>query len=86
MNNNDDNIIKLAPNLKDIPVFLAHGAKDYIVPHLQTVLLVVRLNQLNKKHGGYVVQYKEHKHLTHDWKYWRAVLPDVMDFFNNKLE
>ncbi len=82
---NDDNVMKLADNLKDTSIYLSHGTKDYIVPRLQTVLLVVNLKKLNTKHGGYDMLYKEKKHSTHDWKYWRQVLPDVMSFFDNMM-
>jgi len=83
---NDDNIMKLAENLKGVPVFLSHGGKDYIVPKQQSMILAMRLRQLQKKDPEYVVFYKELKYSVHDWKYWRRVLPETMNFFDKYLE
>jgi len=80
---NDDNIMKLAVNLKDIPVFLSHGSNDYIVPSGQSLILAMKLKMLHKKFNGYDITYIEKKHSLQDWKFWRKVLPNAMDFFNN---
>ncbi|PKL38544.1 MAG: hypothetical protein CVV44_11730 [Spirochaetae bacterium HGW-Spirochaetae-1] len=82
---NDDNIMKLAVNLEDIPVFLAHGAKDYIVPKEQSMLLAMKLKQLQKQKGKYSVVYKEVHYGVHDWRFWKKILPDGMEFLANNL-
>ncbi len=83
---NDDNVMKLVVNLKETPIFLSHGGADYIVPRGQSLILAMRLKMLHKKEGGFDITYKEKKHSTHDWKYWRKVLPEAMDFFNKNLK
>ncbi|HOO72356.1 MAG TPA: alpha/beta hydrolase-fold protein [Spirochaetota bacterium] len=82
---NDDNILKLCENLKKTSVMLVHGAKDYITPREQSLVLAMKLKQLQKKSGGYDFQYLEKKHQARDWKFWKGVLIDVMAFFSEKL-
>ncbi|MCP4137968.1 MAG: esterase family protein [bacterium] len=81
----EDNIIKLAVNLKNTPVYLWHGGKDSVVPRQQSMLLAVRLKQLQNKFGGYEITWEENKYTMHDWKYWRKPLPDIMLFFDKSL-
>ncbi|MFC1671118.1 alpha/beta hydrolase [Spirochaetota bacterium] len=82
----DDNIMKLAVNLKDTPVYLYHGGKERAIRKGHSVLLAIRLRQLQKKHGGYEITYLEKKYNTHDWDYWRRRVSEFMDFFNEKLK
>ena len=78
---NDDNVITFAKNLKNIPVYLSHGGSDYVVPRGQSLILALKLKMLRRANGGdYIMEYKELKHLTHDWKVWRRMLPDVVVF------
>ena len=81
----NDNLMRMAIKLKGVAIFLSHGAKDYIVPREQSMLLAMRLRQLDKKEGGYKVTYNEVSHGLHDWRYWRRVLPEMMKFFDEKL-
>ncbi|HPO46743.1 MAG TPA: alpha/beta hydrolase-fold protein, partial [Spirochaetota bacterium] len=82
----DDNILELAVNLEKTPVFLAHGDKDTTVPIEQSRLLGIRLNNLHKKNeSGYVVEYRETRNQSHEWKLWRGMAADMMAFFNAHL-
>lgn len=84
---NDDNIMKLATHLKDTPVYLWHGESDSVVPFEQSMLLAVQLKKLQKASGGgYDVTFNKAKHAVHTWRYWGRALPEVMAFFNSKLE
>ncbi len=82
---NDDNVMKLAENLEKTPVYLWHGAKDWVVPAGQSMIFALRLRQLQKKHGGFDVTFKKAKHKIHDWNSWNSALPDIMLFFDRKL-
>ena len=81
----DDNIMNLAENLRNIPVFLAHGKKDYYTPREQSLVLAMRLKNLQKKKGGFDITYREKKYYSRDWKYWVVAVPEAMEFFNEKL-
>ena len=81
-----DNLMQLSINLKNVAVFLSHGAKDYTVPREQSMLLAMRLKQLQKKKGGFRVTYNEAGYGIHDWRYWRKVLPEMMNFFDENLK
>lgn len=80
-----DNMMRMAVNLKGVAVFISHGGKDYSVPREQSMLLAMRLKQLEKKSGGYKVAYNEVSHGIHDWRYWRKILPDMMKFFDENM-
>ncbi|MDY6968160.1 MAG: alpha/beta hydrolase-fold protein [Spirochaetota bacterium] len=83
----DDNIIKLAVNLKDTPVFLAHGKSDWKVNFEQARLLAIRLKQLQKGNKNiYKFEYHEKKFKFHDWKLWNSMLPFMISFFDRNLE
>jgi S-formylglutathione hydrolase FrmB len=83
---NDDNIINLSDKLINTPVYITHGDKDSVVPREQSWIFAIRLKQLQKKMGGFDITYFEKKYSMHDWRYWRFMLPEVMDFFNKKLK
>jgi S-formylglutathione hydrolase FrmB len=83
----DDNIIGLAVNLANIPVFISHGAKDSVVPKEQSLMLAIKLRQLKKStKGDYVVQYKELAYSMHDWTYWARMVPEMFEFFDKNLK
>jgi S-formylglutathione hydrolase FrmB len=81
------NVLNLAVNLKNTPVFLGHGGRDSVVPEAQTNMLIDRLNRLNREGGGYTLVYEREKSMNagHDWKYWASLVPDVMKFFDQRL-
>ena len=83
---NKDNIIKLAENLIDIPVFIAHGDKDHVVPFEQSRILAIRLLQLRKKRGGFIMEYYLKKYKFHEWGFWRMMIPQMMSFFDKHLK
>jgi len=82
---NTDNLMEMAVNLKGIPVFLAHGSKDFVVEKEQAILMTLRLNQLEKKGGSYPRVNKLYPYKMHDWDCWRTALSDAMVFFNENL-
>jgi poly(3-hydroxybutyrate) depolymerase len=81
------NIIKMTERLKNTPVFLGHGGRDSVVPAIQTQMMAERIAGLNREQGGYDLTYEREKSAAsgHDWNYWAALVPDVMDFFDRKL-
>ena len=81
------NVLNLAANLKNTPVFLGHGARDAVVPEAQTNMLADRLNRLSREGGGYNLVCEREKSMNagHDWKYWASLVPDVMKFFDQRL-
>ncbi len=85
---NDDNIIELASRLRNTRVFLAHAARDREIPVEQSQLLGMRLRQLEKKskdHYKFEYQESESYH-PQDWRRSRALIGDVMRFFDKNLE
>jgi S-formylglutathione hydrolase FrmB len=85
---NEVNILKLAENLKKTPVFLGHGTRDAVVPPPQTKMLADRLKELAVEKGGYELMVDQEKSngSGHDWTYWGRLIPDVLTFFDQKLE
>jgi putative tributyrin esterase len=81
-----DNIIKLAVNLHNIPVFIAHGEKDMVVPFEQSRILAIRLLQLRKNSGEFILEYHLKKYKFHDWSFWGIMTPQMMSFFNEYLK
>ncbi len=82
---NDDNIITRGENLVRTPVFIAHGEKDRVVPFEQSRILAIRLIQLRKKEGDFIVEYYLKRYRFHDWAFWRSMTPLIMSFFNKHL-
>ncbi len=82
---NDDNVIKLAANLKGTPVFLTHGEKDRTVPYEQSNILAIRILQLKKELGDYRVEYYLRYYRFHDWGLWAGMIPAMMGFFDKTL-
>ena len=82
---NDDNIMKLADNLKDTPVYLWYAAKDSVVPPDQTIMFAMHLKQLQKKTGKFNATLAKDAHAAHQWRYWNRALPETMAFFDNNL-
>ena len=83
----DDNILELSKNLENTSLFLWHGQKDYVVSHKQSIIFVMRLRQYRRDNGGgYEVIFKEKKYSSYGWRYWKRMVPEVMDFFDKKLK
>ncbi|HON77577.1 MAG TPA: alpha/beta hydrolase-fold protein [Spirochaetota bacterium] len=96
----EDNVIRLAENLKDIPLILAHGKDDTTVPYDQTRLLAIRLLQLRGKcsdksgqetteEGGrrpYEFHMLLRRNEYHNWAFWRTMPRYMMPLFDRYLE
>jgi S-formylglutathione hydrolase FrmB len=83
---NNDSVIKMVEKLGDTAVFLFHGGHDYVFSDKQSLVLVIRLNQVKKKAGGKrEIVYKIKKYKKHEWSAWNYALEGVMKFFNNNL-
>ena len=82
------NVLKKAVNLKKTPVYLGHGGRDRVVPPSQTKLLADCLKKLAEDSRGYehVVEEAKSDGAGHDWQYWGGLVPEVMKFFDEKLE
>ncbi len=82
----DDNVLKMAENLGNTAIFLFHGGHDYVFSDKQSLILVIRLNQVKKKTGGSrEVIYKKKKYKKHEWEAWNYSLEWVMKFFDRNL-
>jgi putative tributyrin esterase len=81
-------IMRLAKNLKDTPVFLGHGERDAVVPCAQTKMLAEKLKELHDREGGYELVFDREKGVKagHDWTYWAGMVPEVMGFFDRSLK
>jgi len=78
-------VINAAEGLKNTPIFLSHGGKDFVVSKEQSIILAIRLKQLQKEQGGYSVTFKEKRYKMHDWSFWASMVPEMMRFFDEKL-
>jgi len=83
---NDDNIIKLADNLKGVKVYIYHGARNDAFNPGQSQLMAIKLKQLQKKDSDYNITYREGKTGGYGWLYWRGQVEPVMDFMNESLK
>jgi dipeptidyl aminopeptidase/acylaminoacyl peptidase len=84
---NDDNIIKLAVNLKGVPLMIAHGEKDGEVPYDQSRLLAIRLLQLMNADKSYIKpEYHLKRWKFHNWDFWKFMVPDMLEFFDRNLK
>lgn len=81
----DANLIASADKLRGIPVFLGHAGKDVHVPRGQIIMMALKINSLGRGNNMYSVVIKERKYSRHDWGFWNRMLPQVMEFFNEKL-
>ncbi|TAL32462.1 MAG: hypothetical protein EPN93_16025 [Spirochaetes bacterium] len=82
----DDNIMELAANLADTPVYLAHGFKDRDIPIEQSQLLGMKIRQLRKQSPGkFPLEFQELPQMSHGWVYWRLMTGDVLSFFDKTL-
>ncbi len=84
---NTDNVIKLAKNLKGIPIFLYHGAKESRIPYQQSLLMAIKINSLRKKNpGDYKIKHKVRKYGTYDWSDWNRSLKNIFKFLDEELD
>lgn len=81
----DASVIYSAKKLNDTPVFLAHGGKDFVVYKEQTIILAIKLKQLQNQKGGYDIVYRLKAYKMHDWSFWGSMVPEIAEFFNEKL-
>ena len=64
-----------------IPLYLAHGIQDNIVPESQSRLFH---DALIKHHGDKIkIQYDAVQNAQHDYNFWGGQLPYVFQFFSN---
>ncbi len=82
----DASIIDRASKLKYMPVFLAHGDKDPVVPKWHSTGMAIRLKQVKGKYPRNSVTYIIKKHRAHNWKFWGIIIRDVMEFFDKELK
>ena len=83
---NDDNVLKLAENLKDVSIYIYHGERNDAFNPIQSKLMAIRLKQLEKKDSSYSITYREGKTGGYGWLYWRMQVQPVMEFMNEKLK
>jgi S-formylglutathione hydrolase FrmB len=82
----DDNVLQMAESLGNTAIYLFHGGSDYVFSDKQSLVLVIRLNQVKKKAGGKrEIVYKRKKYKKHEWEAWNYAIERVMKFFNNNL-
>lgn len=81
----DASVLYHAEGLKNTPVYLSHGSKDMVVSSEQSMIMAIRLKQLQKDFGGYPIVFKEKKGKLHDWGFWAYSLSEMMGFFDEKL-
>lgn len=75
-----DNLLKLSANLKNTPVYIWHGKKDFAIPPEQSIIIALKLRKYKN------ITYIQHKRSI-EWRYFAyKALPDVMKFFNEKLK
>ncbi len=78
-------VIHIADKLGNTPVFLTHGNKDSVVSREQSIILAIRLKQLQKKGGVFDLTFREKRYKMHDWSFWGSMVPEIMAFFDEKL-
>lgn len=81
----DANLIAGAPKLRGIPVYIYHGGKDTVVHWGQSLMLVIKLKSLQRSDPSYSIDYYEHKHARHEWRFWAGIIPLALEFFDAKL-
>gem|GEM_PF-132109 len=81
-----DNIVKLSKNLKNTPVFLAHGKGDRYIAVKQSFALFLAIKAHNENYpNNYKVYSYIKKRAVHDWQFWRKALPLAIKFFDKDL-
>jgi len=62
-----------------VPLYLAHGVEDKVVPESQSAMFYERLKKIGKE-----VYYEKIDGAGHDYTFWDGRLNDVFDFFLGK--
>lgn len=75
--NGEDNPVKNVSNIT-IPLFLAHGMQDKVVPCIQTQLFFNKLHESNKLLGNKLVMKEG---AGHDYVFWSSMYTEVFNFF-----
>ena len=84
--NKDDNIISLAPQLKNTAVYIVHGKRDEDVPIDHSQLLVIRLAQLKKQSpDAFNYKYIE-RNKSHNWDFWNSELAEMFAFIDQNCK
>lgn len=73
-----DDLIRLTRESKKIPVFVAHGSEDQVIPISESETLAERLDELSFHYNFNVV-----KSLGHNLKVLDLSLPEIFSFFKN---
>lgn len=76
-----DNPLKNAEKIK-IPLYLAHGDSDNIVPFLQTTEFYHQISKLNPSLGH---ELSIKKNFSHNYKYWETEYAPVFKFFKKHM-
>jgi len=82
---NEDNPLKMADRLAGVHVYLYHGGRNDAFQEGQSRIMAIKLKQLQNKSSDYSITYSESKSSQYGWIYWRGKVPEVMEFFNEKL-
>jgi len=72
----DDNLFNVADSIK-VPLFIAHGEADHVVPFSQSLEFYKKINQTNAH-----IKKDFVAGAGHDFKFWGGELPPVLDFFS----
>ena len=76
-----DNLLKLAPKLKNTPILIYCGKKDVRVPPIQSIIIAIKLKKFKK------LQFIQDPKGTIEWRHFATkALPVVMKFFDKNLE
>lgn len=77
---NADSILPLAPALAKTNMFFAHGSKERNPGIDQTQFVLIKINQLKKKQGGFNYRFFE-KPYGEAWSIWNPCLSELFNDF-----
>ena len=84
--NKDDNVIGLAPQLKNTAVYMVHGKRDEEVSIEHSELLVMRLAQLKKQNQSAFNYKYVARNKAHTWDFWNNELGEMFAFIDQNLK
>ncbi len=82
----DASILNRASKLKQMPVFLAHGDHDPVIPKWHSIGMAIRLKQIKGENHRNRVIFILKKHRAHNWNFWGTIIRDMMEFFDTELK